>query len=120
MALVNSLALAAVSPFVGSLSDLIGRRYFALAGAVITIVGMIIVGTAHRMPVAIGGMALAGVGGGLALTVGIAAVAELVPVKQRGRYLGTIYLVFSAVAASPAYGRDPFLSSANLQPQCTL
>lgn len=65
---------------------------------------MIVVGTAHRMPVAIGGMALAGVGAGIALPIGIAGIVELVPVNQRGLYLGTVYLVFTCVAASPAYG----------------
>ena len=104
LALGNSLALAAVAPFAGALSDLIGRRYFALTGTIVTIVGLIIVGTAHRMPVAIGGMALAGLGGGIALTVGLSGVAELAPVKQRGRYIGTVYFAFITVAASPAYG----------------
>ena len=96
--------MAAIAPFVGALSDLIGRRYLALAGSLITIVGMIVVGTAHRMAVAIGGMALAGVGAGIAITIGISGIVELVPVKQRGLYLGTVFLVFTAIAASPAYG----------------
>ena len=65
---------------------------------------MIVVGTAHRMPVAIGGMAVAGVGAGIAFPIGVAGIVELVPVDQRGLYLGTVYLVFTCVAASPAYG----------------
>jgi len=76
----------------------------ALAGPIITIVGMIVVGTAHRMPVAIGGMALAGVGAGIAITVGISGIVEMVPVNRRGIYMGIIFLVFTAIAASPAYG----------------
>jgi len=43
------LALAAICPFVGSLSDLIGRRYVALLGAGLLILAMIICGTAHSM-----------------------------------------------------------------------
>lgn len=47
--LANLLALAAVCPFVGSLSDLIGRRYVALSGAMFIILGMVISSTAHSM-----------------------------------------------------------------------
>lgn len=47
--LANLLALAAVCPFVGALSDLMGRRYVALAGASFIILGMIICSTAHTM-----------------------------------------------------------------------
>lgn len=47
--LANLLALAAVCPFVGSLSDLIGRRYVAIMGASFIVLGMIICSTAHTM-----------------------------------------------------------------------
>jgi MFS family permease len=104
LALVNSLALAAVAPFAGAVSDLIGRRYVALQGAGLIIIGMIVVGTAHRMPIAIAGMAISGVGAGLSQVVGLAGVAELVPVYHRGKYLGKIFLLFSPMAASSAYG----------------
>jgi MFS family permease len=52
--LANLLALAGVCPFVGSLSDLIGRRYVALIGAVFIMVGMVVCSTAHTMNVFIG------------------------------------------------------------------
>lgn len=41
MTLANILALASVCPFVGSLSDMFGRRYIALAGASLVILGMV-------------------------------------------------------------------------------
>ena len=47
--LANLLALAAVCPFVGSLSDLLGRRYVALIGASFLVLGMIVASTAHTM-----------------------------------------------------------------------
>ena len=50
----NLLALAAVCPFVGSLSDLMGRRYVALTGASFIVIGMIVCSTAHTMNVFIG------------------------------------------------------------------
>lgn len=49
--LANLLALAAVCPFVGALSDLFGRRYIAMAGAALIVIGMIVCSTAHSMNV---------------------------------------------------------------------
>jgi len=106
--LVNALALAAVAPFAGHLSDLIGRRHLGILGAALVLVGMIVVGTAHQMNVAIGGMAMAGAGSGIAQVIGIAGVAEVVPVRMRARFLCTIYLIFSPMAPAPGYG---FISS---------
>lgn len=47
--LANLLALAAVCPFVGSLSDLLGRRWVSLIGSTLLVVAMIICGTAKTM-----------------------------------------------------------------------
>ena len=52
--LANLLALAAVCPFVGAMSDLWGRRYVALGGASFIILGMIVCSTAHTMNTFIG------------------------------------------------------------------
>jgi MFS family permease len=52
--LANLLSLAAVCPFVGSLSDMFGRRYVALSGASFIVLGMIVCSTAHTMNVFIG------------------------------------------------------------------
>lgn len=45
----NLLALAGVCPFVGSLSDLVGRRYTALLGGILLCIGTIVATTAHTM-----------------------------------------------------------------------
>ena len=108
LAIANTLALAAVAPFAGAISDLIGRRYVALLGAGLVVIGMIIVGTAHQMDVAIGGMAIAGAGAGLSELIGAAGVAELAPVRSRGKYIGTIFLLILPFAASAAYGLPLF------------
>ena len=52
--LANLLALAGICPFVGSLSDLLGRRYVALVGAFLVMLGMIVCSTAHTMNIFIG------------------------------------------------------------------
>jgi hypothetical protein len=65
---------------------------------------MIVVGTAHRMDVAIGGTAIVGVGGGLAELVGFAGIQEMAPVKSRGKYMGTAFLFNLPFGAAQAYG----------------
>lgn len=104
LAIANTLALAAIAPFAGAISDLIGRRYVSMLGALLVVIGMIIVGTAKRMDVAIGGMAIAGTGAGLAELIGAAGVAELAPVRSRGKYIGTIFFLILPFSASAAYG----------------
>ena len=52
--LANLLSLAAICPFVGALSDLIGRRYVAITGACFLILGIIVSSTAHTMNIFIG------------------------------------------------------------------
>jgi MFS family permease len=104
LGIVNCLAVAAVAPVAGAVSDLVGRRFIGLAGIALIMAGMIVLGTAHSMQVAIAGMAIAGVGSGLAQTMGVAGVCEMVPVKSRGKWLGSIYLVFTPMSPASAYG----------------
>lgn len=52
--LANLLALAAICPFVGSLSDLMGRRWVAITGAAFIVLGMIVSSTADDMNTFIG------------------------------------------------------------------
>lgn len=52
--IANLLALAAICPFVGSISDLIGRRYVALIGGTLLIIGNCVCATAHSMNIFIG------------------------------------------------------------------
>ena len=67
-------------------------------------------GTAHRMDVAIGGMAITGVGAGLAEVIGTAGISELAPVESRGKYVGIAYILILPFAASVGYGREIQLS----------
>lgn len=116
--LANLLALAAVCPFVGSLSDLMGRRYVAIMGAVLIIVGVAIASTAHTMNIFIGksstinscsrdqlltivaGMAVAGAGAGINELTALAVTSELAPTRKRGKYVAI--LVFTIVPFCPS------------------
>ena len=104
LGIANTIAYAATAPFAGATSDLIGRRYVALAGAALNVIGMVVIGTAHRIDVAIGGMAIAGVGSGFAEVIGTAGITELAPVKSRGLYIGMAYTLILPAAASSGYG----------------
>lgn len=70
----------------------------------LVVVGMIMVGFAQAINTAIGGMALAGVGAGLAETISTAGIAELAPVEGRGKYVGFAYALVLPFAASSGYG----------------
>lgn len=85
--LANLLSLAAVCPFVGSISDLVGRRYVAIAGAAFVVLGMIICSTAKTMNVFIGGMVFAGIGAGINELTALAVTSELAPTAKRGKYV---------------------------------
>lgn len=88
-----------------------GRRYAALLGALLVVIGMIIVGTAWRIEVVIGGMAISGVGAGLAEVIGTAGVAELAPVESRGKYVGLVFILILPFAGSAGYGSTSVLES---------
>ncbi|KAH0172238.1 MFS multidrug transporter-like protein, partial [Aureobasidium melanogenum] len=98
--LANLLSLAAICPFVGSLSDIFGRRYVAIVGAAFIVVGMIICSTAHSMNVFVGGMVFAGVGAGINELTALAATSELAPTAKRGKYVAI--LIFTILPFCPS------------------
>ncbi|KAK7187524.1 trichothecene efflux pump [Paraphaeosphaeria sporulosa] len=98
--LANLLSLAAVCPFVGSISDIVGRRYVAMIGACFLILGMIICSTAHTMNIFISGMVFSGVGAGINELTALAVTSELAPTSQRGKYVAI--LVFTIIPFCPS------------------
>ncbi|KAH7121746.1 fungal trichothecene efflux pump [Dactylonectria estremocensis] len=88
----NLICLAAICPFVGALSDILGRRYVVIMGSLFIILGQIICTTAHTMNVFICGMALSGVGAGINELTAIAGTAELAPTSQRGIYVAALIM----------------------------
>ncbi|KAF9739472.1 trichothecene efflux pump, partial [Paraphaeosphaeria minitans] len=98
--LANLLSLAAVCPFVGSISDIVGRRWVAMIGACFLILGMIISSTAHSMNIFISGMVFSGVGAGINELTALAVTSELAPTSQRGKYVAI--LVFTIIPFCPS------------------
>jgi MFS family permease len=105
--MANTLATAAVSPFVGAISDLIGHRYVGLLGSLLVILGLIAIGVAQSIDVCIGGSALLGVGAALAEIVGSVGILEMATVKHRGYYIACAFLFLLPWAPSQTYGTFP-------------
>ncbi|KAK4466950.1 major facilitator superfamily domain-containing protein [Cladorrhinum samala] len=101
----NLLATAAIAPFVGALSDLFGRRYAALMGSMLVIIGQAVCGTAKEMWVFILGMAISGTGTGINELTALAGTAELVPVKQRGYYVAGLIITMLPFIPSVLYAQ---------------
>ncbi|KAB9006572.1 hypothetical protein FH972_026926 [Carpinus fangiana] len=103
--LANLLALASICPFVGSLSDLFGRRYVAIAGASFLVIGMIVCSTAHTMNIFIAGMAISGVGAGINELTALAVTSEVAPTKKRGFYNSMMVLTIVPFCPSQLWGQ---------------
>jgi len=90
---------------VGSLSDLMGRRYVAILGAAFVVLGMIICSTAHTMNIFIAGMVFAGVGAGINELTALAVTSELAPTAKRGKYVAVLILTIIPFCPSVLWGQ---------------
>lgn len=61
-----TLAAATPVPFAGYMQDIFGRRWVTLGAVMVSIVGAIVIGTAHTFSQIVAGSALAGFGAGIA------------------------------------------------------
>lgn len=121
MLTANTLAVAAICPFVGYITDLMGRRSIALLGTLLLLIACTLQATAHSLAQAIAAQAIGGMGAGMAELVALAGsvhvlllavhiyichlltitcrVAEITPVRWRGVTLALV--TFSIVPFMP-------------------
>ncbi|EEU33620.1 uncharacterized protein NECHADRAFT_14093, partial [Fusarium vanettenii 77-13-4] len=78
-----SMACAVILPISGPLGDILGRRYFFIAGNLIAVVAAIVASTAQSVEVVIVGTTLSGIAAAFQ-QLAIAAVSEIYPNKYRG------------------------------------
>ncbi|HET6683986.1 MAG TPA: MFS transporter, partial [Gaiella sp.] len=88
------LASTVVGPLYGKLGDLYGRKIVLQSAIVIFLVGSALCGVSQNMFQLIVFRALQGLGGGGLIVVTIAAIADVVSPRERGRYQGYFGGVF--------------------------
>lgn len=95
------LTSAIATLLLGKLSDLWGRRRVFLSTVALFLTGSALCGVAQSMDQLIVFRAIQGIGGGGIMALSFAILGELVPPRQRGRYMG---LFTSAFALSSVTG----------------
>ncbi|NJC21341.1 EmrB/QacA subfamily drug resistance transporter [Arthrobacter pigmenti] len=99
------LAATIVMPIYGKLGDLIGRKNLLLLAIVIFMAGSVVGGLAPNMEWLIAGRAFQGLGGGGLMILSQAIIADVVPARERGKYMGAMGGVFAfASVAGPLLG----------------
>ncbi|WP_075725551.1 MDR family MFS transporter [Corynebacterium aquilae] len=92
------LAETVMLPIYGKLGDLIGRKGLFIAALSIFLLGSVIGGFAHTMGLLIIGRAVQGIGAGGLMILSQAIIADVVPARERGRYMGVMGGVFGLSA----------------------
>src|SRR3712207_2533485 len=99
------LASTVSTPLYGKLGDMYGRKPMFLAAILIFLAGSTLAGLSQSMAQLIGFRALQGLGAGGLMVGAQAIIADVVPPRDRGRYMGLIGSVFAiASVAGPLLG----------------
>jgi EmrB/QacA subfamily drug resistance transporter len=99
------IASTVSTPIYGKLGDMMGRKPLFQAAIVIFLAGSILAGLSQSMTELIGFRALQGIGAGGLMVGAQAIIADIVPPRQRGKYMGLIGSVFAvASVAGPLLG----------------
>lgn len=89
------LASTIMMPILGRLSDQLGRKPVLLASVFVFTAGSLLGAVAWDMPVLIISRVIQGIGGGGLMVLSQAAIADVVPVRDRGKYMGYLAGAFA-------------------------
>jgi MFS family permease len=78
---------AVLQPFLAALSEIFGRRELYVTSIVFFLVGSIVCGAAHSYTTFLAGRVLQGVGGAGNASITLMIYADIVPLRQRPKYL---------------------------------
>ncbi|MFF8813367.1 MDR family MFS transporter [Streptomyces pactum] len=88
------LAETVSTVLVGRFGDLFGRKVVFQVSAVVFVGGSVVAGAANSMPVLIVARAVQGAGGGGLMVTAMALIADVIPLRRRGKYQGALGAVF--------------------------
>ena len=88
------LASTASTPIWGKVSDLYGRKLMLQTAVVVFVIGSMLAGLSQSMGQLIATRAIQGLGGGGLMVLVLAVIADLIPPRERGRYMGLFGAVF--------------------------
>ncbi len=93
------------APLLGKLSDLFGRRIVFQSTMAMFFVGSLLCGLAQSMGQLIAFRAVQGLGGGAIQALSFAILGDILPPRERGRYIGYFTIAFALAAlAGPLVG----------------
>ncbi|XXH02253.1 hypothetical protein Hte_008622 [Hypoxylon texense] len=105
-----TLSSTALLPLYGQIADIFGRRWLTITTVAIFALGSGISGGATSAGMLIAGRAIQGAGGGGVILMIEMIICDLVPLRDRGKFMGIIFAVF-AIGSS----LGPFLGGAVAQ-----
>ncbi|WP_030617273.1 MDR family MFS transporter [Streptomyces sclerotialus] len=88
------LAETVSTVLVGKFGDLFGRKIVFQLSAVVFVAGSVFAGLAGSMGMLVAARAVQGVGGGGLMVTAMALIADVIPLRERGKYQGALGAVF--------------------------
>ena len=99
------LTSTAATPLFGKFSDLYGRKKFTQVAILIFLAGSLMCAVAPNMTLLVLARAVQGIGSGGAMAMSFIVIADLVPPRERGRYVGAFTSIFAVSSvAGPLIG----------------